>query len=255
MSGTLTPEQVEHYQTQGFVNRIPIFTPDEAGRWLARLEDLERAELDRRGGDWKDRDFRPWVTDDHPMFAWANELVRTPALLDAVESLLGPDILVRNADIFVKNPGLRRDIGWHVDTAEKGADADQLLTVWLGLTESTRKNGCILYSAGTHRREIPNGPKDKHSLTFTREAIASLRPQDTALNEMEAGMCSMHHFRIAHASGPNRSDARRIGFVVRFMSPDIQPETAESGAATVVRGSDRRGRFHLRDKFPMTWTM
>lgn len=255
MSGSLTPEQVEHYRTRGFVNRIPIFSPDVAATWLARLEELERAELEKRGGVWPQRDFRPWEADDHPMFAWANELVRTPVLLDAVESILGPDILVRNADVFVKNPGLKRDIGWHTDTAEKGEDADHLLTVWLGLTASTRQNGCILYSAGTHRAEIPNGPKDKHTLTFIREAIASLKPQDTFLNEMDAGMCSMHHFRIAHASGPNRSPARRIGFVVRFMSPDIHPETAESGAATVVRGRDRNGRFFLREKFPMTWTM
>jgi non-heme Fe2+,alpha-ketoglutarate-dependent halogenase len=254
MSGSLTTEQVESYRNQGFISRIPILSAEEAARELAALEAIEQAEVARRGGTWEQRDFRPWEQDDHPMFEWANALVRRPALLDAVESILGPDVLVRNCDIFIKRPGLKRDIGWHIDTAEKGPAADWIITMWLGLSSSTRVNGCLLYSAGTHLIDVPNGPKDKYSLTFTREAVASLKAPDTHANEMLPGEASMHHFRLAHASGPNRTQQRRTAFVVRFMSPQCTPEVAESGAATPVRGRDTSGRFFIREKFPMTWT-
>jgi non-heme Fe2+,alpha-ketoglutarate-dependent halogenase len=254
MSASLTAEQVESYWQKGFVSRVPILTPEEAAEELATLERLEAEEVARRGGVWDKRDFRPWEEEDHPLFAWANALVRRPKLLDAVESILGPDILIRNCDVFIKRPGLKRDIGWHVDTAEQGPAADWIATMWLGLSSSTRVNGCLLYSAGSHRVEIPNGPKDKYSLTFTREAVAALKPTDTYFNEMLPGEASMHHFRIAHASGPNRSPIRRTGFVVRFMSPKCTPETAESGAVALARGKDTSGRFMIREKFPMSWT-
>jgi hypothetical protein len=88
-------------------------TAEEAAHELATLERLEAEEVERRGGVWEKRDFRPWEEDDHPLYAWANALVRRPKLLDAVESILGPDILIRNCDVFIKRPGLKRDIGWH----------------------------------------------------------------------------------------------------------------------------------------------
>jgi ectoine hydroxylase-related dioxygenase (phytanoyl-CoA dioxygenase family) len=149
---------------------------------------------------------------------------------------------------------VRRGIGWHIDTAERGEDTNGMLTAWLGLTASTKQNGCLAFSAGSHDIEIPGGPKDKYTLTLTREAQSHLDPAATVLNEMAPGMASLHHFRMIHASGPNRSDARRVGFVVRYMRPDVSQATAESGQATLVRGSDRVGNFSLKPRFPMTWT-
>lgn len=250
---SLSPDQIESYWERGFVNRLPVISADEAADALAELERIEAAEIERRGGAWTERHCRP-SEQDHPLRAWLDRLVRLPGLLDAVEGVLGPDILVRNADVFLKEPGVRRGIGWHIDTAEQGPDADRLLTAWVGLTASTAENGCLRYAAGSHRLEIPDGPKDKYHLTFTKEAAAALDPASVAFNLMDPGMASLHHFRLAHASGPNTSSGRRVGFVVRYMSPQITPATAESGVATLVRGSDRFGHFKLKDDFPMTWS-
>jgi len=254
MTASLSPEQVSSYRERGFVHRIPVLTPEEAAIWLAELQAIEAAEVERRGGRWHPRDFRPHEGLDHPFAAWLGERVRHPRILDAVESILGPDILVRNADIFIKEPGVRRDIAWHWDTAERGPDADLLITAWIGLTASTPDNGCLRYAAGSHLQEIPDAPTDKHHLTFTRTAVAALDPAQVVLNEMDPGQMSIHHFRLAHASGANRTATRRVGFVVRYMAPAITPATAESGVATLVRGRDTHRHFALRDHFPMTWS-
>lgn len=254
MTASLSDEQVRHFWDRGYVSRIPILSPDEAATQFAELERREAAAVEAGGGTWEPRDYRPWEHDEHPLWDWADALVRHPVLLDAVESILGPDILVRNADVFVKNAKVRRGIGWHTDTAEKGADADRMLTVWLGLTPSTVKNGCLRFSAGTHRIDIPHGPTDKHHLTLNKQAVAHLDPEATVHNVMMPGEASFHHFRTVHGSGPNRTRERRVGFVVRYMSPEITPETAESGVATLVRGEDTTGNFMLKERFPMTWT-
>jgi non-heme Fe2+,alpha-ketoglutarate-dependent halogenase len=253
MSG-LSDEVVAAYHTQGFTNRIPALSAEEAAEWLAKLTEIEAAQVAAGGGRWHPRDYRPWEQDDHPLREWISALVRHPGILEPVAAILGPDVLVRNADIFIKEPGGRRDIGWHVDTAEKGPDADLLLTAWIGLTASTRDNGCLRYAAGSHRLDIPDAPQDKYHLTFSKTAVAALDPASVVYNEMEPGMMSLHHFRLAHASGANRSTERRVGFVVRFMAPAISQATAESGVATLVRGADHHRHFTLRDRFPMTWT-
>jgi ectoine hydroxylase-related dioxygenase (phytanoyl-CoA dioxygenase family) len=253
MSGSLTPEQVEHYWREGWVHRIPVLAPEEVEELVRRLEEVE-AEQSAQGA-WTARDYRPWDQPDHPLLDWIDRLARHPVVLDAVESILGPDILIRNADVFLKEPGLKRGIGWHVDTAVQGPDADRLLTAWIGLSASTVENGGLQFSAGSHRRVYPGGPKDRYTLTFTKETAALLDPADTRSNVMEPGMMSLHHFRTAHRSGPNLSTGRRIAFVGRYMAPAISAETAESGQATLVRGTDRFGHFALKPRFPLTWTM
>lgn len=254
MTLPLSPDQVDGFWRDGFVRGVRVMPAEEAGTWLAELERIEAAEIERSGGTWWPRDYRPWDHPDHPLIDWLDGLARHPAILDAVEAILGPDLLVRNCDVFLKEPELRRGIGWHRDTAIVGEDADRLVTVWLGLTEATADNGALRFSAGSHRVDLVGGPTDRHSLTLTKEAAAQLDPEATVLNTMEPGMLSMHHFSTVHASGPNRTRARRVAFVGRYMSPAIRPETAESGAAVLVRGRDTHGHFALKDRFPMTWT-
>ncbi len=240
MSAALTPAQLESYWQEGYVNRLVALTPEEAADQLARFEQIEAETVAAHGGTWTQRDYRPWEQAEHPFRGWIDSLVRHPRILDYVESILGPDILIRNADVFVKNPGVRRGIRWHIDTAEKGPDADRLLTVWLGLTESTDENGGLHYSAASHRQTLPDAPKDKYNLTLSPTACAALDPAREVVNVMEAGMMSMHHFSLVHASGPNRTAARRVGFVGRYMAPAISQATAESGVATLLRSLHRR---------------
>ena len=85
------------------------------------------------------------------------------------------------------------------------------------------------------------------------EAVAALNPEDSVYNELEPGMASVHHFRLAHRSGANTTDGRRIGFVVRCIATHVSSETAESGQMTLVRGVDRHGNFQKRERIPLSW--
>lgn len=251
----LKPEAVEAYWRDGFVSGIPIMSSEEAATWLTRLEAIEATERARLGGTWTERDYYPWKHPDHPMLEWYSELGRHPRVLDAVSSVLGPDVLIRNADIFIKEPGVRRQgIGWHWDTAQQLEDADQFCTVWLGLTESTDLNGGLRFIKGGHRMTIPDAPKDKFTLTFSDDAKAALRGSDKVNNDMTAGCMSIHHAHMPHSSMPNKTDKRRVAFVIRFMAPTISQEMAESGVATLVRGRDQQRHFSLKDTFPVTWS-
>ncbi len=247
----LSAEQVATYWRDGALSGVPVLPRSFVDGAVA---DLHRRIAAAGGAAWTDRDYRPWDHgEDHPLVGWMDAVARQRAVLDAVAAVLGPDLLIRNCDLFWKEPGRSRGIAWHRDTAVTGPEADHLLTAWIGLTPSTADNGALRFRLGSHRVELTDGPRDNRSLNLTPAAVAQTAHCPVLRNEMPAGSMSLHHFSTVHASARNRTDAPRIGFVVRFMRPAASRAVAESGTATRVRGRDRHGHFQLTKRFPLGW--
>lgn len=252
----LIPTQVQQYWDAGFLSNIEVLTPDETltARW--RIESVEAQERARRGGRWEDRHFQPWMGGDHPLRETFHQLARHPKLLDAVCSVLGPNVLIGNADVFIKEPGHPMSVAWHLDTSMNDETADEYLTAWLGLgvAGSTPESGGLVFNEGGHRVDLPDRPKDRHSLNLSPTALGALDRSRHVDNVMPTGHASLHHALMPHFSGGNGTRHRRIGFVVRYMSTRISKQMAELGEATLVRGVDNRRTFQLRDDFPVNWT-
>jgi ectoine hydroxylase-related dioxygenase (phytanoyl-CoA dioxygenase family) len=249
-------DDLARWHADGFRVGVPVLDADEVADARAEFLAIEAEQRRRHGGRWEDRHFYPWQHPDHPMKALYQRLARHPRLLDAVGAILGPDLLVRNADVFVKEPGVRRTVAWHLDTAVRDGTEDAYLTAWLGLGEegATAENGGLQFLRGGHRLDVPDRPKDRHHLTFGPGAMAIVTPDRVVQSVMPPGHASLHHACMPHFSGPNLSAHRRIAFVVRFVSPGISSAMAESGTATLVRGSAGKAPFALKDDFPVTWS-
>ncbi len=70
-----------------------------------------------------------------------------------------------------------------------------------------------------------------------------MAPEDRVPIELMPGEISLHHGLTIHGSGPNTSDDRRIGAVVRYAKPEIAQEVGEKDYAMLARGADRIGNF------------
>src|SRR5262249_17984497 len=152
------------------------------------------------------------------------ELAAHPRVLDAVESVLGPDLFVWATELFAKHPhDPAVAIGWHRDAPYLGLAEGRHTTVWIALADSTPENGCMRVLPRTAERPAPNRDGDKP----TREEEPALA--DVVLR---AGELSLHASDVIHGSNPNRSDHKRVGFVVRYLSPDARPAV---GRPPVVR--------------------
>jgi ectoine hydroxylase-related dioxygenase (phytanoyl-CoA dioxygenase family) len=249
----LTSDQVDRFREQGYLSRIPVLTPEEVVDFRERFDALESAEIRRRGGTWENRSYRPDVNPEHPVRDWYRGLATHPRILAAVEALIGPDILIRNADLFLKPPSWKGNVRWHTDTAMPYSEVKGMVTAWVGLSPSTRRSGCLEFIPGSHLREIHDGPADRFNLNLNAGALRQLDTKSAVCNIMEAGQMSIHSFRTVHRSQRNRSRERRYGFAIRFLSAETSCEAAESGVATLVRGSVRANTFMLRPFFPMSW--
>ena len=240
MGKVLSEAEVDAFRRDGFHSPIKAITADEAQTYRRALEDFERENQGPLKG--------PQRFKSHLLFKWVANLVRTPAILDAVEDLIGPDILCWTTNWWIKDAKSPSFVSWHQDSHYWGLDVENLVTAWVALSPATIESGCMRLLAGSHR-----GPGLEHRDTFhddnmlTRgQEIVEQVDESAAINlEVNTGEAALFTYRIAHASHPNRSDDRRIALAIRYIPPDARQVMSEWDSATLVRGRDGCGNFEL----------
>jgi len=249
----LKQEQVDRYWANGYLSGLPILTSDQMRIARKKLVELEKHEIEQDPQRWASDDYRPWTDTKSAWWAWFKPMATHPKILEAVRAILGPNILIRNADIFVKPANSRRAIDWHVDCTADPQGAGKMLTAWFAVTDSDPDNGCIEFLSGSHEMLLPDYVKDKTSLTFEGNALERANRSERTSNLLTAGQLSLHHFRTVHRSSGNVTDKPRIGLVIRFMAADTSKAAAESGKAFLACGENDPGHFMLGKTFPVSW--
>lgn len=234
----LSAEQHARYSRDGFLAGVPVFDRDTAAHLRAEIEMLEREYGDGAAGRPISQFMR---VNGHAAIALLADLARTPAILDAVETILGPNLLAWSVELFIKEPGEKKVVSWHQDLTYWGmGETDDECTAWVALTDVTVKAGCMRFLPGSHKGGIV-----AHQDTFAEDNLLSRGQQIEGVDEARAvhgalapGEMSLHHGRCFHASGPNLSDDRRIGLVIRYVTPDVREEAGGRDYAMLVRGAD-----------------
>ncbi len=108
MSKLLSASQVEAYARDGYVSPIDVLSADEVKTFRQDLEDWKK----QRG---QTIDF-PEKSKSYLLFNWADQLVHHPRILDAVEDVIGPDILVYHSTLFLKEANTPAYVRWHQDS-------------------------------------------------------------------------------------------------------------------------------------------
>jgi non-heme Fe2+,alpha-ketoglutarate-dependent halogenase len=231
IGGKLSPVELERYERDGILFPVPAITPAEAAYYRARFEDLEG----RMGGCQRNVPFA------HLCFDWAYELATRIEVVDAVESLLGSDILIDDTAFFCKNPGDTAFAPWHQDGTYSGWYTTPSVSVWLALTDSTPENGCMRAVPGSHLHgRHAHHELDLQDALFKRSAEIETEVDESQVRDIElsAGEFSMHHSSIVHGSKPYRSGGRRIGFVIRFVTPAFQHRRNPRAAVRARHAAD-----------------
>jgi chlorinating enzyme len=186
-------------------------------------------------------------TNTHLQHTWAAQLVALPAVLDAVASLLGPDLLVWRASFFFKGAKDASFVAWHQDSVYWDLDGDEVATAWIALTDSTENSGCVRVVPGSHRAPaLPHAVGPEKNNVLLRGQVITVPVDETTARPLllRAGQFSLHHVGIVHGSQSNRSGDPRVGFAVRYVASHVKPCGARH-TATLVRGEDRHGHFDL----------
>lgn len=245
----LSASQQAQYRDQGYYFPIRIFDESEAAELRDRFVDYFSANSDQIK-DLPAREHNSILIETHTILNWVYQIVSFPKLLDAVESILGPNILVWSSAWFPKMPGDKKYISWHQDGAYWGLHPPNAATAWVALSDSLPENGCMRVVPETHK-----GPLLPQVETYAWNNALS-RGQEIAVEVDESkavdlvlrpGEASLHHIGAVHGSKENKSEKPRIGLAIRYISPDVVQDGAVQQCAVLVRGRDEFGHFHLID--------
>jgi phytanoyl-CoA dioxygenase PhyH len=233
----LTEAALRQYQEQGYYAPIRVMPRAEADALRGRLEDFE-AGAGILAGKLRHK--------SHLLFTWLNDLVRHPHILDAVEDVIGPNILCWGSSFFIKEAQNPAFVSWHQDSTYWGLDPADVVTAWIALTDSTAANGAMRVIPGTHRLEqVPHQDtfRADNLLSRGQEIMVEVDDRQAAMLELQAGEMSLHHVRLIHGSDPNPSPQRRIGFAIRYIPTSVRQVAGAHDHATLVRGVDTFGHF------------
>jgi ectoine hydroxylase-related dioxygenase (phytanoyl-CoA dioxygenase family) len=187
-----------------------------------------------------------WRTMPYLILPWAAKLADDPRILDVVEDLLGPNLLIYTSTFFIKEPHSPTIAAWHQDSTYYGLEPKEEITVWIALTEADEDAGCMeaLSFRGEPRQLRHASRVVEHSVNRASQMI--VEPLDEAspvAMPLAAGSFSMHHGLCPHRSGPNSADHRRIGLGLNYIPTHARPVGSVKPAAMLVRGADRFGHF------------
>ena len=247
MPKKLTPEQIESYRHDGFCFPIKGISQEHAASARAALETYEDslgAPLTAAG-----REERYKL---HVRLPWACDLVRDPAILDAVEDIIGPNIFVWTSTFFIKEPNTTAITMWHQDATYFGLRPHQHITAWIALSEASETAGCMEFvpEGGAARLFQHKANADPNSINGGGQTISErFNKGNTVRGRLRMGEFSLHHTLCIHSSPPNNSFDRRIGYDISYVPASVQHIGSTKQRAMLVRGQDNFGNF-AHEPFP-----
>jgi hypothetical protein len=233
----LTQDQVDAYNRDGFVGPIDLLTTAEAAQLRAKVEEVE-AEM---GSQIQQR----CKIKAHLPFTFLCDVISHPKLLDAVEDIIGPNILCWGSSFFQKeahDPGF---VSWHQDSTYYGLEPPDTLTAWLAISDSNLESGCMEFIPGTHNQGIYEHKefKSEENLLSRGQTIVGVDENKAQSMILKAGQFSFHKEDCVHGSAPNKSNDRRIGLSIHYVPPSIKETGFPGASAMVLRGEDTEGHW------------
>ncbi|MDC3120879.1 phytanoyl-CoA dioxygenase family protein [Candidatus Pelagibacter sp.] len=241
----LSTDQISHYRSKGYISPVSALTSSEAKEIREEIEKIEKK--------WPgalDGINRNYV---HLISPILNKVCLNKNILDAVESIIGKNILICGTTLFIKEKNEKGFVSFHQDAKYIGLEPHNWVTVWLAVTDSNEKNGCMRMLPSSHKDNLKYHEQkfDKNNLLTRGQTIKNISLNETDPIILEAGDISLHHPLVVHGSGLNHSDDRRIGFVIQSYIGTNVNQVIGKMYVQKARGEDKHN-YHEYSKIPLT---
>ncbi len=224
------------YERDGYVSAVPVLTAAEAAAHRRALEAAEAAQGPLH-----------YKAKLHTVMTSPLALATDRRVLDVVEALIGPDILLYDVTYIIKEPNTPSHVSWHQDLTYWGLSDDAQVSMWLALSPATDLSGCMRMIPGSHRggRVAHETTQDASNVLMQGQTVRGVDETQAVMCPLAPGEASFHHGWTLHASMPNRSDDRRIGLNVQYLAPHVRQTKHDRDSAMLVRGRDPFGHYRV----------
>ena len=235
----LSAEQIEHYNERGYIYPIDVFSTAEIEEIRRYFDDL----LDKAlAAGWNSYELTNWHK--HCRGVW--DLVTNDRILDIISDLLGETVILRHSHFFAKLPGDGKRVSWHQDASYWPISPSKVVSAWLAIDDVDAENAPMQVIPSSHKHEQiafnDSTPEENNVLNQTVPTPEAYGDSPVAF-ELRAGQISLHSDWILHGSEPNRSDRRRCGLAMRYLSSDVRAFNGWNQHSIVCRGSEPTGHW------------
>ena len=239
----LSDQQINFYNEKGYISPIDVFSTKEAKEIRDEIESIEK-----KWPNFLEGLGRNYVHIISPIF---NKACLNKRMLDAVESIIGKNILICGTTLFIKNANEKGFVSFHQDAKYIGLEPHNWVTAWVAITDANENNGCMRMWPGSHKNNLKhhNQKFDANNLLTRGQTIENVPIKETEPVILKAGQISLHHPTIVHGSGINKSNDRRIGFVVQSYIGDNVNQVLGKMFVQLARGKDRY-KYHQYSNIP-----
>ena len=239
----LSANQLKQYEDEGFISPINIFSKKKAKEIRNEIELIEKEmpeELEKSGR-----------YNAHLISPLLDEVTHNIKILDAVESLIGEDILVCGTTLFIKNPNEKGYVSYHQDAKYIGLEPHNWVTAWVAVTDSNENNGCMRMWSGSHKDNLKEHDQkfNEGNLLTRGQTVKDVPIEKTTPLVLTAGQMSLHHPTVVHGSDLNKSEDRRIGFVIQSYIGTNVKQVLGKNSVQLARGEDK---FNFHEKIKRT---
>ena len=235
MSNILTKDQINDYRTNGFIYPVPVIPSIKADYYAKKLLSFQNQHPEHLSGI-KARKL-------HLILTWMADLISEKVILDAVEDLLGPNIMCWSSTLFIKDAENPAFVSWHQDGNYWGLEPMDVITIWFAITSSTIKNGCVNVIPGTQKLGLlPHRSKTDTINLLNSEVDPSMVDEEKSISiELSAGDISVHHPFVLHGSLTNTSNQWRRGGSIQYMPVTTRIISKNWPCAFLLQGEDVDG--------------
>jgi len=230
---TLSREQVEDYNSRGFIRPVDVYAPDEIAAIRQYFDKLLEKTISSGGNSYS-------ISTAHMKYGGVYDILTNKRIIDCVADLLGEDVVAWGSHFFCKMPGDGRAVAWHQDASYWPLTPSHAVTVWLAIDDADLDNGCMKFIAGSHhsghltyRRSSP----EEHNVLDQTVPNAESYGEIVA-DDLKAGQASIHNDLLLHGSDANMSTRRRCGLTLRYAAAHVKAGMQWNEKGIVIRGTD-----------------
>ena len=233
---TLSPEQIQAYNRDGFIRPVRIFSEDEIADIRAYFDELLAQEIAAGGDSYS-------ISTAHLKYGRVHDLLTDPRIVGSVKDLLGERVVGWGSHFFCKMPRDGQSVAWHQDASYWPLTPTKAVTVWLAIDDADTENACMRFIRGSHHSgHLTYRPSSSEEHNVLNQTIDNVEQYGDPVDDiLRAGEISLHSDLLLHGSDANESDRRRCGLTLRYCATDVRAHLGWNGKGVLVSGDDPEG--------------
>lgn len=235
---TLTREQIEQFNREGYLAPFRLFEGDEIDEVREYFDRLLERTIAAGGDSYS-------ISTAHLKHGRVYDLLTHPQVVALVRDLLGEHVIGWGSHFFCKMPRDGKQVAWHQDASYWPLSPSKAVTVWLAIDDADTENACMRFVSGSHHHgHLTYRPGDSADHSVLDQVVENVEQYGTPVDDvLRAGELSLHSDLLLHGSDANESDRRRCGLTLRYCAADVRAGLDWNQKGVIVSGEDPSGHW------------